>query len=149
MPPTFLYLLALGLWLCTAVFVFGAAVILLILPFTRRWAGPLASAMVGTFPGVFLAQVVTLPFAASILLVGLLVVHFIEPGGSQTTANPVAIGLSLAVALAELLLIGVMSLLGFFEGWRTGWLLAEGHRFRQIVANGPTSSLIGFITKHR
>jgi hypothetical protein len=149
MPPTFLYMLALGLWLCIAAFVWAAAIISLIIPATRQWAGPLASAMVGTFPGVLLAQVITLPLAACLFGIGLLAVHLAELGAGQATTNLVTIRLTIAVILGDAFLIGAMSLLGFCEGWRAGWLLAKGRRVRHIMASGPTSFLIGLIGKGR
>ena len=147
MPPTFLCLLAFGVWLCFALFVWLAAGAALLIPFTRRWAVPLAAAMAGTFPGVLLALVATLPLAAALLFTGLTISRFFDPAASETTTNTAVIWIGIALVLCEVLLTAMASLLGFWEGWRTGWLVAKGQRFSQVLARGPTSRLFHVIRK--
>jgi len=142
MPATFLYLIAFGGWLCLAVLVWAASACLLILPATRRFAGPLASAMAFTFPGVFAFQLMTLPVGAAVLGTALVSIRLIDPSGGSGTDNPAVIGIALALVLAEFLLVGAMSLLGFYEGWRAGWLVAQGRGFGGVIAHGPTARIL-------
>ena len=138
MPATFLYLMAFGAWLCLAGLVWAIAACLAILPITRRGAGSLALAMAGTFPAVFIFQVAAAPLAVLIFGLGLLGLWWLGPDGGQTAGA----GLTLAIVAAEFLLIGGMSLLGFCEGWRAGWLVAKGQGLGGVLARGPTARLV-------
>lgn len=149
MPPTFLYLLALGAWLCLAFLVWLISSCLLILPVTRRLAGPLASGMACTFPAVILFQLAALPFAAVIMGVALLAIRLIDPTNSPETTNPTVIGIGIIMILAEFAIFGGMSLLGFFEGWRTGWLVAKGQGLRDVISRGPTARLLNIFKRRR
>jgi hypothetical protein len=142
MPPTFLYLLAFAAWLCLAFLVWLTAAFLLILPMTRRFAGPLASAMACTFPTVIIFQLAALPFAAIIMGVALLAMRLVDPTNSPETTNPTVIGIGLILIAAEFTVFGGMSLLGFFEGWRAGWLAAKGHGLRNVISRGVSARLI-------
>ena len=138
MPATFLYLMAFGAWLCVAGLVWIVAACLAVLPTTRRAAGSLALAMAGTFPAVFVFQIAAAPLAALIFGLGLLGLGWLGPGGDPAAGA----GLMLAMAAAEFLLIGGMSLLGFCEGWRAGWLVAKGQGLGGVLARGPTARLV-------
>jgi len=149
MPPTFLYLLAFGAWLCLAFLVWLTSVCLLVLPMTRRFAGPLASAMACTFPAVFVFQLAALPIAAVIMGVALLAIRLVDPTNSPETSNSVVIGIGISMVLAEFAVFGGMSLLGFFEGWRTGWLVAKGQGLRDVISRGISARLLNIFKRRR
>ena len=149
MPPTFLYIMAFGAWLCLAVLVWLASACLLILPMTRRFAGPVASAMACTFPAVIAFQLAALPLAAIILGVALLAFRLIDRSNSSETSDPALVGIGLALVLAEFALFAGMSLLGFYEGWRTGWLVAKGQGARSAISQGPSARLLNTIKRRR
>ena len=102
-------------------------------------------AMAGTFPGVFIFQFVAAPFALAILLVAWLVCWRTELNASTATEDPLVIGMSVAVILLNLFMIGGMSLLGFYEGWRAGWQISKGRRWRDAIAQGPSARMIRFL----
>lgn len=141
MPPTFLYILALCVWVCVALLVWLVSALLLIPSATRRVGRSLASAMACTFPAVLAAQLLAAPVAVCVLGVALLSIHIISPNGGAITQDPVVIGAGVAFILVELLLIGGASLLGFFEGWRAGWLLAKGRGLRSVMQQGPSARM--------
>jgi len=147
MPPTFLYLLAFSAWLCLAFLVWLAAAFLLVLPMTRRFAVPLASAMAFTFPAVIIFQIAALPFAAIIMGVALLAIRLVDPTNSPETTDPTVIGIGLILILAEFAVFGVMSLLGFFEGWRTGWLVAKGQGIRNVISRSVSARLLNIFRR--
>lgn len=149
MPPTFLYLLAFGAWLCLAFLVWLVSAFLLVLPMTRRSAGPLASAMACTFPAVIAFQLAALPLAAIIMGVALLAIRLVDPSNSSETANPAVIGIGLALVVAEFAVFAGASLLGFFEGWRTGWLIAKGQGVRSVISRGPSARLLNAVRRRR
>ena len=149
MPPTFLYLLALCAWLCLAFLVWLISVCLLVLPMTRRFAGPLAAAMACTFPAVVVFQLAALPLAAVIMGAALLAMRVVDPTSSPETSNPTVIGIGFILILAEFAVFGGMSLLGFLEGWRTGWLVAKGQRLRDVISRGLTARLLNIFKRRR
>jgi len=65
----------------------------------------------------------------------------LEPGASTTTDNPIVMVVSIGAALLSLGLVLVMSLAGFYEGWRIGWACANGRQFREVVWEGSTVGL--------
>jgi len=125
--------------------VWFAAACLFIVPQTRSLARSLSLAMAGTFPGVFIFQLVAAPVAFAVLLVAWLVWRLIEPGNATTTENPIVIGTSIAVILIDLLIVGGMSLLGFYEGWRAAWLISKGRRWRAAIEQGPSARILGHL----
>lgn len=149
MPPTFLYLLAFGAWLCLAFLVWVVSAFLLVLPMTRRSAGPLAFAMACTFPAVIAFQLAALPLAAIIMGVALLAIRLVDASNSSETANPAVIGIGLALVVAEFAVFAGASLLGFFEGWRTGWLVAKGQGVRSVISRGPSARLLNVVRRRR
>jgi len=149
MPPTFVYLTAFGGWVCLALLVWLASACLLILPTTRRVAGPLASAMACTFPAVIAFQLAALPVLAVVLGVGLLVLQVINPSHALASDSPAITGAWLAVALAWFLIFGGASLLGFCEGWRAGWLVARGRSLGGVIAEGPSARIFRALRRRR
>lgn len=130
------------LWLAVAFLVWLLAAVAFVFRQTRPYAWPLALAMAGTFPGVFLFQIVAAPVVFVVLIAVWLVWHALEPGATNTTNSPVVIALSLAVAFAVLAFFFGMSLAGFYEGWRTGWLTAKGQNWRDVIRQRWPARLI-------
>lgn len=149
MPPTFLYLLAFCAWLCLAFLVWLTSACLLVLPPTRRFAGPLASAMACTFPAVIVFQLAALPFAAVVLGLALLAMRLVDPTSSPETTDPTVIGTGISLILTEFAIFGGMSLLGFFEGWRTGWLVAKGQGLREVISGGVSARMLSIFKCRR
>lgn len=149
MPPTFLYLLGFGAWLCLAFIVWLASACLAVPRLTRRIAGPMASAMACTFPAVIAFQLAALPLAAIIMAVALAATRLIDPSNSPETADPAVIGIGMTLVAMEFAVIGGMSLLGFWEGWRAGWMIATGHGLRSAVAQGPTARILKAFKRRR
>lgn len=104
-------------------------------------------AMVGTFPGVFFFQLIAAPVAVAVLLIAWLVWRLIEPGNSTTTENPIVIATSIAVILIDFLVVGGMSLLGFYEGWRAGWQISKGRKWRDAIGHGPSAQILRSLRK--
>jgi len=98
--------------------------------------------MAATFPGVWIFQIVAAPIALGILLLAWLVWRVLEPSLPETTENPFVIGMFIAAVFVDFVLILGMSLAGFYEGWRAGWLCAKGRRWREVISEGPTARLI-------
>lgn len=105
--------------------------------------------MAYTFPAVIVFQLAALPFAAIIMAVALLAVRLVDPSNSPETSNPTVIGIGLTLILAEFAVFGGMSALGFFEGWRTGWLVAKGQGLRFVISQGLSARLFDVFTGRR
>lgn len=142
MPPTFLYMMALALWVGLAVLVWLLAAFLFVMPRTRSRARSLGLAMATTFPSVLLFQVVAAPVALGVLLVAWLVWKVLEPNHSANTENTAVIAISIIAVVVALLVVAGMSSLGFYEGWRAGWLRANGRGWRETIEQGPSARLI-------
>lgn len=149
MPPTFLYMMALALWVGLAVLVWLVAAFLFVMPRTRSHARSLSLAMATTFPSVLLFQVVAAPFALGALLVVRLVWEVMEPKHAANTENTVVIVTSIIAVVVTLLVVAGMSSLGFYEGWRAGWLRANGRGWRETIEQGPSARLIRRLTHWR
>jgi hypothetical protein len=147
MPPTFLYLMALAFWVALAVVVWIVSIILMLLPGKRRKGFCIASAMAGTFPGVFTYQIIAAPIVIALLLTMQSFWKKIEPGTATTTENPAVIIMAMVTALISFVIVAGMSLTGFWEGWRAGWLLARGDGFRSALQSGPAARLIRLLGK--
>ena len=118
------------------------AAALAIFPGLRSRARSLALAMAATFPGVALFQLVTAPVLVVLLLGMRLVWKGLEPGASTTTENPVVIGMTVLVALLAFGLMLVMSVAGFCEGWRVGWVYGAGTPLRKAIKDGFPARVI-------
>jgi hypothetical protein len=121
------------LWLALAFLVWLLAAVALVLRKTRPYAWPLALAMAGTFPGVFLFQIIAAPVVIAVLIVVWLVGQALEPGPIHTTDNPVVIAMGVAAVLTIFAFVLGMSVAGFYEGWRTGWLVAKGENWQDVI----------------
>jgi hypothetical protein len=142
MPFAFAYFLALGVWIFVAGFVWLAAGLMCLSARTRHLSWPLCVAMAGTFPFVFVYQLIGLLFVECILLAAFAFWRILEPGGATTTNNPFVIVVFIGAILSSGSLFLAISLAGFYEGWRTGWACANGRAIRQVMAEGPTAKLL-------
>jgi hypothetical protein len=137
MPPTFLYLSAVLLWAAFACVVWTMAGVMLITPRTRRFAKPLCLAMAGTFPFVLAYQLLAAPIVAVVLLSGWAFCKLLEPGSSSLTTNPLVIVSGMTVIFIAFATILLMSLAGFYDGWRTGWKCGQGENLRDALSEAP------------
>jgi hypothetical protein len=142
MPSTFLYLMALVLWVTLAVAVWLVSGVLLLLPRKRNSGLRLASAMAGTFPAVIAYQIIAAPIILTLLLTSNFVCKIIEPRTESTTENPAVIFISIVALLLSFAIAAGMSLTGFCEGWRTGWLMASGEGLISALKYGPTARVV-------
>ena len=138
MPPTFLYILALMVYFVAACAVWTVAVILAFSHRRRALAKKIAAGMAGSFPGVFLFQLITAPLVALILL---------TVAGISHLGQPPDIIIAVIAPLVVLFIIGipvVASLLGFYTGWRVAWELAAGRSARELL---QTDRVLGPIAR--
>ena len=149
MPPTFLYGLAFGLWLCLACVVWLASFCLLVAPVTRSMGKRLALAMVATFPGVFAFQLLASPIIVCTVAATVFAATIIDPSRSSDTTNPTMIAVTAAGLLLALSIAAGASLLGFWEGWRVGWICAQGRSWREVIGQGPTGRAVKMFRRRR
>jgi hypothetical protein len=123
MPPTFAYILALTVYFVAACAVWTVAVVLAFSPRTRGLAKKIAAGMAGSFPGVFLFQLISAPLVALLLLTIFGLSHFFRP--------PDVIIIVLALFIISI--PAIASLLGFYTGWRLAWELAAGRSPREFL----------------
>jgi hypothetical protein len=142
MPPIFAYLLLLTIWVFFACLVWLTAGLMYLTTRTRIFSRPLCFAMAGTFPFVFIYQIIAAPFVAALLLAAFGICNILEPGSSTTTHNPLVIVVSITAALLSFGTMLTMSIAGFYEGWRTGWACADGRRFQGVLYEGYTVRLL-------
>ena len=142
MPPTFLYFVAFMIWVPLALVVWCAAGVMFFSRRTRATARSLALAMAGTFPGVFLFQLLAAPVVITILLAMHVFWKTLEPGVATKTENPLVICASIVGMFFALGITAGMSLAGFCEGWRLGWGWAKGRRFRDVVEEGHLARFV-------
>jgi hypothetical protein len=81
MPPTFVYALALTVYVAVACLVLGVAALFTIPRATRSVALRVAAGMVGSFPGVLLFQALSAPIVALMLLTSGLIMSITSRGG--------------------------------------------------------------------
>jgi hypothetical protein len=125
-PPYFPYILALFAYIALAGFILIAAAGLAVFPKTRPFSKKLAAGMCGSFPGVFLFQILATPAVALMLLAMFASAAVVDPGG---TAQAVVI-----VGFA-VLMFGIFcfaSSLGFYTGFRVAWEIAAGRSPREF-----------------
>src|SRR5438552_18091711 len=89
--------------------------------------------MAGTYPGVFVCQIAAAPVVAAVLAAAWLFWRIVEPGSTTTTSSPIVGAVSLIAALFVACFFGVMSFIGFYQGWRIGWAYGSGGHLRSIV----------------
>jgi hypothetical protein len=142
MPPTFLYILALMLYIAVACVVWIVAIGLAFSQRRRALAKKIAAGMAGSFPGVFLFQLISAPLVALILLTVAGISHFGQP------PDIIIAILAPLIVLFIICIPAVASLLGFYTGWRVAWELAAGRSAREFLQTdrvlGP---LVRFLRK--
>ena len=117
MLAPFAYAVALIAYICFGAAVLALAIALAIVPRTRPWARWLAGGVIGSYPGVFIFQLLTLPLAVCVFVLLWLLSRFETHVGA-----PFAIACVLSV-----LVLGLgASLVGFFTGWSVGSAVAFG-----------------------
>ncbi len=126
MPPTFVYAMALMAYIAVACFVWSVAVLLAVPRATRSFALRVAAGMAGSFPGVFVFQVLSAPIVALMLLASGLIMSVTARGWWIDAAL-------IGVGLITLVLFAVASLAGFYVGWRAGWEVAAGRSARDFL----------------
>jgi hypothetical protein len=127
MPPTFLYLLALMVYIAAACVVWTVAIVLAFSHRRRALAKKIAAGMAGSFPGVFIFQLISAPPVALILVIIAGVSHFGQP------PDVVIAILAPLIVLFIISIPAVASLLGFYTGWRVAWELAAGRSARELL----------------
>jgi hypothetical protein len=127
MPPTFVYFLALAAYLCFGAVALVLAAALAVVPAARTTAKRLAGGVIGSYPGVFVFQALSLPVLMALgLLIWLLNRAF--QAGSAVAA---AVGFTEAM-----LILGVFaaaSFAGLVTGWSVGAEVATGMSVRAAV----------------
>ncbi len=149
MPPTFLYLSALVVWVMVASMLWLVAAVM---SFRQGWrviARSLALAMAATFPAVFVFQAVAAPIIGAVLVGGLAVCRAIEPGSPATTANQAVIAVTTVVVCFAFLCAALSSIAGFYEGWRLGWSVGRGERLATALWQGPVLSWVARLLSMR
>src|SRR5947208_3398000 len=127
--PLALYMLALGAYVAFACLVWCVC---LVLPFssrTRTLGFRIAAAMLGSFPGVFLFQMLSVPKIGAIALLGLGLVSSIGP-------SEFALGIGVGLGLTMFANFAIASTLGFYVGWRLAWEIASGRSVRELITSG-------------
>jgi len=98
----------------------------------RSFARRALAGIVGSVPGVLLAQLLSVPLLAVLYAVLWLASRLMGPleGSAQIAWNLAVIATFLAIPL-------ILSLLGFLLGWRSGVRLAAGATLREALAASP------------
>ncbi|HEY2330109.1 MAG TPA: hypothetical protein VGI63_09900 [Verrucomicrobiae bacterium] len=110
-------------YIAAACAVWLVAIILAIPQRTRTLAKKIAAGMAGSFPGVFLFQLLAAPPFVLFLLVIAGISHFFRPPDI----------LIIFLALFIISIPAIASLLGFYAGWRVAWELAAGRSAREFL----------------
>ena len=142
MPPTVVYILALMGYIAVACAVWLGAVVLAVSQQTRDLARRLAAAMAGSFPGVFLFQLLAAPVVLILLFFG----------GIFWLFHPGDAGKAVLIVTMVLLMFGVVaaaSLLGFYAGWRSAWEFAAGRSVRAFLRNDRLLGPVGAVLRKR
>ena len=138
MPPTFVYVMALMVYVAIACAVWCVALVLAFPRSTRVLAKKIAAGMAGSFPGVFLFQLLSAPLIALAL---------VSVGGIAHLLRPPDVVIVL-LALFIVCIPAVASLLGFYTGWRVAWGLAAGRSAREFLeADRVLGPFVRFLRK--
>ena len=144
MPPTFIYFMALSVWIPLACLVWFAAGVMALNRGTRRKALALALAMATTFPTVFLFQAATAPPIVALVLGAAWLSGILDPASTVThvITNGLVIAMVSGTVLLAFIIMLTMSIAGFAEGWLLGWRCGHGGRFRDAIKRGPTAGVL-------
>jgi hypothetical protein len=153
-PPTFIFFLALSVWIPLACLVWVLAGVMALNRGTRRKGLALALAMAATFPSVFLFQAAAAPLIAAMVFGVVWLSGILDPVSTVThvTTNRLVIAMISGIVLLAFFTMLTVSVVGFFEGWLLGWRYARGERFRDVIRRGPTARLLqrlGFRKLHQ
>ena len=113
-------------YIAVACLVWGVAGLLAVPQATRPMALRVAAGMIGSFPGVFLFQVLSAPIVALILVASGLIMSVTSRGGWIDAAL-------LGMGVIALAIFAFASLVGFYMGWRAGWEVAAGRSARGFL----------------
>jgi hypothetical protein len=133
MSPIFGYVMLFLFWASLAALIWLVAAVLLLRRHTRRIGRCLFLAMAGTFPGVLLYQLAAAPVVIAVLGLAGIFWRIVEPGATGQTSNPVVEAVSMVAALFVICFAILMSIIGFYEGWRIGWACGSGRPLRSLV----------------
>lgn len=144
LPPTFIYFVALSVWIPLACLVWLLAGVMALNRGTRRKGLALALAMVATFPSVFLFQAAAAPLIVAMVVGVAWLSGILDPASTVThvTTNGLVAAMISGIALLGFVTMLTVSIVGFFEGWLLGWRCAHGERFRDVIKRGPTARLL-------
>jgi len=130
MPQVILYLLALLVYLALACAVWMVAIVLAFSRRRRALAKKIAAGMAGSFPGVFMFQLISAPLVGGILLTIAGIAQLGEPPESISVFLQL---FGLFLALFIIAIPTVASSLGFYTGWRVAWEVAAGRSAREFL----------------
>ncbi len=141
MPPYFPYLTALTGYVALSVCALAIAAVLAVVPPTRSFAKKLAAGVCGSFPGVFLFQVLVVPIVMLLLLLVMAISAILPQGGNAQ--GVVVVGLAFLIFF----IFAGASLAGFYTGFWLAWDFAAGRPPRDLLKNdtviGPVVRLVG------
>ena len=143
-PPTFIYFVALSVWIPLACLVWLLAGAMALNRGTRRKGLALALAMAATFPSVFLFQAAAAPLIGAMVFSVAWLSGILDPVSTVThvTTNGLVAAMISGIVLLAFFTMLTVSVVGFFEGWLLGWRCAHGERFRDATKRGPTAHLL-------
>jgi len=136
MPPTFAYVIALFCYVCAAGVGLAVCAALAVVPSLRTSVRRIAGGIMGSLPGVFLFQMLSIPLLGIAWMLFWTVSKVIGPleGTSQIIWNVVVI-------IAFVGGFAIASVVGFLVGWRIGARIATGISPVEAVR---TSRLLGW-----
>ena len=144
LPPTFIYFVALLVWISLACLVWLLAGVMALNPGARGKGLALALAMAATFPSVFLFQAAAAPFIAAMVVGAAWLSGILDPASTVThvTTDGLVAAMILGIALFAFVTMLTVSIIGFFEGCLLGWRCAHGEHFRDVIKRGLTARLL-------
>jgi hypothetical protein len=84
------------------------------------------------------------PFVGGLFLAAWAFWNIVEPGATTPTQNPFVIAISITVGFLSFTAILGMSIVGFYEGWRTGWACGKGRRLGEVLKEW---TIFGFLLR--
>jgi hypothetical protein len=136
--------MALMAYIAIACAVWLVAVVLAFPRRTRDLAKRIAAGMAGSFPGVFLFQLLSVPLFALYFLLIWCIAWLIPPRDGSITSD----SLIVTLIFISFGIMAIMSLLGFYTGWRVAWELAAGRSARAfLVADRVLGPAVRFLRK--
>jgi hypothetical protein len=139
----FAYAMCLALYFCGACLVWLAALVLAIDPRRRPLAKRISVAMLCSFPGVFVFQILAAPGLAVLLVAGGWVLsHLPESSPLYVAGVPVVVYGTVGGALFA-------SILGFVVGWSAGWCLASGQPVKEFIRTNRVTGPLARFARNR